>query len=112
MTDRVAKATQGLAEAFGIKDGWKFQIALQAANERVVNNVAQIRSNLELVSEGRMNTVGVAKSPDQLKLELKTFVGQLESGEIKKIDVKAISLASHKLTREEQPDKIIGSILD
>lgn len=108
MTNRMAKATKGLADAFGIKDGWKFQVALEAAGMQISSNIAQIRSNMELVNEGRMNTIGATKSPNQLKADLSLFVNQLNSGNYKKLDVKAIGAPYHELTKEEAPDQQLG----
>ena len=100
-TNKMREATEGLADIFEVEDKWKFQVAMQAVKVKIGDNIANIQRNLEFLSESRLNNIEATKSQD----ELESIVSQLNSGEIKKLDVQEVSSPYHTLTADERPDK-------
>ncbi len=100
-TNKMKSATEGLAEVFQIKDGWKYQQAMDAATTAISQNIARIRSNLEFLDQNRSTTVGSNVSQS----ELESFVKQIDAGRLETLNVSEMSESSYELKTEQKVDK-------
>ena len=101
-TSRMKSASEGLAQAFQIKDSWVFSLAMRAAQENINQNVAAIKNNVQFLSQNRLMTQG---SSGVNREELDNFMKEMESGAIKKLNIPKLADPSYKLTADERPDK-------
>jgi len=106
-TSKMRKATDGLADIMQVEDSARFQVAMASVVFQISDNVAHVQRNLQMLSESRLNAIDSSKSQEELEL----FVNQLNSGELKRLDVQEISNPYHDLTKEEIVDKSFN-ILD
>ena len=106
VTSDINKATQNLADVFNISEGWRFLEAMDAANYTISANIANIRSNLQFVDENKGAIAGTM-SVD----ELAGFTKQLESGNMKSLNVAQITDASYELQSSDIADNTL-KILD
>ncbi|MFN8244475.1 MAG: hypothetical protein U0X40_10520 [Ferruginibacter sp.] len=106
-TNKMKSATEGLAEVFQIKDGWKYQQAMDAATTAISQNIARIRSNLEFLDQNRSTTVGANVS----QAELENFVKQIDAGRLETLNVSEMAEASYEMKADEKADKSFN-ILD
>lgn len=93
-TNKMTSATEGLAEVFQIKDGWKYQQAMDAATSLISQNIGRIRSNLEFLDQNQSITVGAAISQS----ELENFVKQIDSGRLETLNVGEMTDAGYELS--------------
>lgn len=100
-TNKMRSATEGLADVFQIKDGWKYQEAMDAASGLISQNIGRIRSNLEFLDQNNAITVGANVSQS----ELETFVKQIDNGRLETLNIEQMSDASYELTSEQKVDK-------
>ena len=100
-TNKMRSATEGLADVFQIKDGWKYQEAMDAASGLISQNIGRIRSNLEFLDQNNAITVGANVSQS----ELETFVKQIDNGRLETLNIEQMSDASYDLTPEQRVDK-------
>ncbi len=100
-TKRMSQATKGLAGIFQVTDQAKFQWAFQAATDQISSYIATTKRNLQLVSESRLNNIQATKS----QADLESFVQQLNSGQIQKLNVNKLVDPSYQLKPDERVDK-------
>lgn len=100
-TSKMRSATEGLADVFEIKEGWKYQEAMDAASGLISQNIGRIRSNLEFLDQNNAITVGANVS----QAELEAFVKQVDNGRLETLNIEQMSDASHDLTPEQRVDK-------
>jgi hypothetical protein len=100
-TSKMTSATQGLAEVFQIKDGWKYQQAMDAATSLISQNIGRIRSNLEFLDENQSITLGASVSQS----DLESFVKQIDNGRLETLNIGEMTDSSYELTSEQKPDK-------
>jgi hypothetical protein len=100
-TSKMKNATEGMADVFNIKDGWKFQEAMGAATEAISQNIASIRSNLEFLDENKSVNMGSQASQE----ELEQFINKVNNGKLQTLNVAEISDASYDLRPEQKVDK-------
>ncbi|HRH30492.1 MAG TPA: hypothetical protein PK886_00270 [Candidatus Paceibacterota bacterium] len=98
-TDKMKAATDGIADIFGFKNKWEFQVAMDAAQSKISNNIASIKRNLEFVNENNLTSLKTASQS-----ELETFVQKIDSGHMKKLNVAEITDPHYELSKEEKPD--------
>jgi hypothetical protein len=87
-TTRMRNASEGIATAFNIKDTWIFQVAMQSAQAGISENIATIRNNIQQLNQ---NSVLLRGTKSANKAELDQFIQQMESGQIKKLNVSEIT---------------------
>ncbi len=100
-TSKMKNATEGMADVFNIKDGWKFQEAMSAATEAISQNIASIRSNLEFLDENKSVNVGSQASQE----ELEQFISKVNNGKLQTLNVAELTDAQYDLRPEEKIDK-------
>jgi low affinity Fe/Cu permease len=100
-TSKMTSATEGLAEVFQIKDGWKYQQAMDAATSLISQNIGRIRSNLEFLDQNQSITLGSTVSQS----ELENFVKQIDSGKLETLNISEMSDSSYELSTEQKADK-------
>ncbi|RQO32370.1 hypothetical protein DBR32_01835 [Taibaiella sp. KBW10] len=100
-TNKMRSATEGLADVFEIKDGWKYQEAMDAASSLISQNIGRIRSNLEFLDQNNAITIGANVS----QAELESFVKQIDGGRLETLNITEMSDANYELTPEEKVDK-------
>jgi hypothetical protein len=100
-TDKMRSATEGLADVFQIKDGWKYQQAMDAATGLISQNIGKIRSNLQFLDENKSVTIGNNVSQG----ELENFVKQIDGGRLNTLNVGEMTNASYELKDAEKIDK-------
>lgn len=100
-TNKMTSATQGLAEVFQIKDGWKYQQAMDAATSLISQNIGRIRSNLEFLDQNQSITLGSTISQS----DLENFVKQIDSGRLETLNISEMADSSYELSNEQKPDK-------
>jgi len=100
-TNKMKSATEGLADVFQIKDGWKYQQAMDAATSLIGSNIAAIRSNLDFLDQNSSATIGGEVSQS----ELENFVKQIDEGKLKTLNVAEMSDASYDLRPEDKADR-------
>jgi hypothetical protein len=100
-TSKMTSATEGLAEVFQIKDGWKYQQAMDAATSLISQNIGRIRSNLDFLDQNQAITLGSTVS----QAELETFVKQIDNGRLETLNISEMADSSYELTNEQKPDK-------
>jgi hypothetical protein len=99
-TTDVNNATRNIADIYGIKEGWRFQLAMSAANKLVANNLASIRSNLQFVRENQGVITGAMSEE-----ELSSFSKQLKEGGMVSLNIDKLTSADYDLKPEERVDK-------
>jgi predicted nucleic acid-binding protein len=100
-TSKMSSATEGLADVFQIKDGWKYQQAMDAATTLISQNIGRIRSNLDFLDQNQSITVGSSVSQS----DLESFVKQIDAGRLETLNVVEMSDASYELSSEQKADK-------
>ncbi|MBL7705736.1 MAG: hypothetical protein JNM21_09345 [Taibaiella sp.] len=100
-TNKMRSATEGLADVFQIKDGWKYQEAMDAASGLISQNIGRIRSNLEFLDQNNDITVGANVS----QAELEAFVKQIDNGRLETLNIEQMSDSSYELSPEQKVDK-------
>jgi hypothetical protein len=100
-TDKMRSATEGLADVFQIKDGWKYQQAMDAASGLISQNIGRIRSNLEFLDQNNAATVGGNVS----QADLESFVKQIDGGRLETLNIGEMGAAEYDLTSEQKVDK-------
>jgi hypothetical protein len=95
-TTNINRATQNISAAFQIKDGWKFDVAMNAVNMAIDQNIAQIKTNIRFANQSR-GTISGAISAD----DLNNFVQGMKN--VKPLNLIEIGSAAHELT----PDEIV-----
>ena len=100
-TSKMTSATEGLAEVFQIKDGWKYQQAMDAATTLISQNIGRIRSNLDFLDQNQSITLGSTVSQS----DLESFVKQIDGGRLETLNVSVMSDSSHDLTPEQKADR-------
>lgn len=100
-TSKMRNATEGLSEVFNVKEGWKFQEAMNAATSAISQNIASIRSNLEFLDENRSVAIGSQAT----QAELEQFITQVNSGRLQTLNIAEISDAEYDLKSDEKVDK-------
>ena len=100
-TNKMRSATEGLADVFQIKDGWKYQEAMDAASGLISQNIGRIRSNLEFLDQNNDITVGANVS----QTELDAFVKQIDNGRLETLNIEQMSDAHYELSPEQKVDK-------
>ncbi len=100
-TNKMRSATEGLAEVFNIKDGWKYQEAMDAATSLISQNIGKIRSNIEFLDENKSVTIGNNVSQS----ELESFVKQIDNGRLNTLNIAEMSDSSYILSDEQKVDK-------
>ncbi|OJV55288.1 MAG: hypothetical protein BGO31_20340 [Bacteroidetes bacterium 43-16] len=100
-TNKMRSATEGLADVFQIKDGWKYQEAMDAASGLISQNIGRIRSNLEFLDQNNDITVGANVS----QTELEAFVKQIDNGRLETLNIEQMSDAHYELSPEQKVDK-------
>jgi hypothetical protein len=100
-TNKMTSATEGLAEVFQIKDGWKYQQAMDAATSLISQNIGRIRSNLDFLDQNQAITLGSTVSQS----DLESFVKQIDNGRLETLNISEMADSSYELTNEQKPDK-------
>ncbi len=100
-TNKMRSATEGLADVFQIKEGWKYQEAMDAASGLISQNIGRIRSNLEFLDQNNAITVGANVS----QAELEAFVKQVDNGRLETLNIEQMSDAAYELAPEQRVDK-------
>jgi hypothetical protein len=100
-TNKMTSATEGLAEVFQIKDGWKYQQAMDAATSLISQNIGRIRSNLDFLDQNQAITLGSTVSQS----DLESFVKQIDNGRLETLNIGEMTDSSYELTNEQKPDK-------
>jgi hypothetical protein len=100
-TSKMTSATEGLADVFQIKDGWKYQQAMDAATSLISQNIGRIRSNLEFLDQNQSITLGSTVSQS----DLEGFVKQIDNGRLETLNIGEMSDSSYELSNEQKPDK-------
>ena len=103
----VDRATANLASVFQIKDGWKFNVAMNAVTGLIAGHIADIRGNLQLLKENRPVMEGTMS-----ETQLTEFAARIKNGEFKPLNIAEMTSASYDLSDEERVDKTMPSILD
>jgi hypothetical protein len=100
-TSKMTSATQGLADVFQIKDGWKYQQAMDAATSLISQNIGRIRSNLEFLDQNQSITLGSTVSQS----DLENFVKQIDNGRLETLNIGEMTDSNYELSNEQKPDK-------
>ncbi len=100
-TNKMKSATEGLADVFNIKEGWRFQEAMDAATSAISNNIANIRSNIDFLEENRGATQGIKASQS----ELENFVKEIDNGRMMSLNISEISDSNYDLKDKDRIDK-------
>lgn len=96
-TSKINQATQNIAAAFQIKDSWKFDVAMNAVNMAIDQNIAQIKTNIRFADQNRGTISGTISAT-----ELDSFVTGMK--DVKPLNLVEVSSAAHELTNEEIVD--------
>ncbi len=99
-TSRMREATEGLADIFDITNKADFEIAMNAVKYQISVNVANIKRNLESVSQNRLQAIETTKSQG----ELEAYIKEVDTGNMQKLNVSQIVDPAHKLAEGEKVD--------
>lgn len=93
----IKEATEGIAQMLNFPNADAFRIAFEATQEELANNLGQVRNNLRMLSSSRLNEIQVTSSQQ----ELTAFVQQLETSNLKKLNIEEMSDASYEFKQGE-----------
>ena len=99
-TAKMRRASSNLADVFQVGEDWMYKEAMNAATTAISDNIAHIKTNLETLNLS--NNFG--SNYELSAKELSSFVGDIDSGKIKPINVHKLSDANYDLKRDEKPD--------
>jgi hypothetical protein len=98
---KIKSATDELADAFNIKDGWIFQQAIGAATFQFSQNIASAKSNLDFLDAN--NPAAALSAPNQADVE--AMMAKLDQNNFATFNVGEVSSAYHELSKDEKVDQ-------
>ena len=96
-TSNINRATKNIAGAFDIKNSWDFDVAMNAVNMAIDQNIAQIKTNIRFADQSRGVIAGTISAG-----ELNSFVTGMK--DVKPLNLTEIASSAHELTAEEIVD--------
>lgn len=96
-TSNINRATKNIAGAFDIKNSWDFDVAMNAVNMAIDQNIAQIKTNIRFADQSRGVITGTISAG-----ELNSFVTGMKN--VKPLNLTEIASSAHELTAEEIVD--------